>query len=100
MTEDNPPILVATERPLDAEVIARVLSEEFAKVHVSVDPKRCVLDFELHKPAVLVLAFDTLQKAERHFQKLCQPAVMVHAPPHRVLILCNKDDLREVYEGR
>ena len=98
MTENDPPILIATERVHDAEAVARLLSDEFAKVQVSTDPKRCVQDFELHKPGVLILAFNTLDKAERHFQKLRQPSAMVHALPHRVLILCGPDDMREVYE--
>jgi PleD family two-component response regulator len=98
VTEDNPPILVATDRVLDAEMIARVLSDEFARVHVSTDPKRSVHDLVLYKPAVLVLAFDTLHKAERYYRGLRQPDAMTQAAPHRVLLLCNQDDMREVYE--
>ena len=95
---DNPPILIATERGDDSELIARVLSEEFARVHVSTDPMRCVQDFELHKPAVLILAFNTLDKAKRYFLALRQPSLLVQALPHRVLILCGPHDTREVYE--
>lgn len=98
MTNDNPPILIATDRNVDGERIARALSDEFARVHVSGDPKRCVQDLTLLKPAVLVLAFNTLEKAQRWFQNLRQPGPMVQAPPHRVLLLCSQDDLREAYE--
>jgi CheY-like chemotaxis protein len=98
MTGDNPPILIATDRVLDAETIARVLSDEFARVHVSTDPKRALQDLELFRPAVLVLAFNTLEKAERYFNTVRQPGPMVHAPPHRVLLLCSQEDLREAYE--
>jgi PleD family two-component response regulator len=94
----NPPILVASDRQLHAEKIARLLGEEFAKVHVSTDPKRAAADFELHRPAVLVLAFDALDKARRHFDKLCQPAPMARALPHRVVVLYGPDDMRDVYE--
>jgi PleD family two-component response regulator len=97
--EDNPPILIATDRVLDAETIARVLSEEFARVHVSTDPKRGAQDLALRKPGVLVLAFDTLPKAERHFDALCQPGALAHVPPLRVLLLCSQEDLREAYEA-
>lgn len=98
MTDDNPPILIATDRAVDAERISRALSDEFARVHVSADPKRCVQDLTLVKPAVLVLAFNTLEKAQRWFQTLRQPGPMVQALPHRVLLLCSQDDLREAYE--
>jgi PleD family two-component response regulator len=94
----NPPILVASDRQLHAEKIARLLGEEFAKVHVSTDPKRAADDFELHRPAVLVLAFDALDKARRHFDKLCQPAPMARALPHKVVFLYSPDDMRDVYE--
>ena len=98
MTDDNPPILIATDRDVDAEMISRALSDEFARVQVSADPKRWVQDLALLKPAVLVLAFHTLQKAQRWFQNLRQPNSMVQALPHRVLLLCSQDELREAYE--
>ena len=98
MTDDNPPILIATDRDVDAEMISRALSDEFARVQVSADPKRWVQDLALLKPAVLVLAFHTLQKAQRWFQNLRRPNSMVQALPHRVLLLCSQDELREAYE--
>lgn len=98
MSDDNPPILIATERADDAELIAGVLAEEFARVQVSTDPARCAHDFERYKPALLVLAFNTLEKAEQYMQKLRQPGLLVQAPPHRVLALCSAQDIRKVYE--
>lgn len=98
MTDDNPPILIATDREVDAEMISRALSDEFARVQVSADPKRWGQDLALLKPAVLVLAFLTLQKAQRWFQNLRQPNSMVQALPYRVLVLCSQDELREAYE--
>jgi len=98
VSEDNPPILIATDRVLDAEMIARVLSEEFARVHVSTDPRQAVQDLALRKPAVLVLAFNTLLKSERHFESLRQPGALANTPPHRVVVLCSQEDLGEAYE--
>jgi len=98
VSEDNPPILIATDRVLDAEMIARVLSEEFARVHVSTDSRQAVQDLALRRPAVLVLAFNTLLKSERHLEGLRQPDAMANAPPHRVLLLCSQDDLGAAYE--
>jgi len=98
MTDDNPPILIATDRVRDAEQIARALSDEFARVHVSTDPKRAVEDLALRQPGVLVLAFDGIEKAERYFKNLRRPDALSQAPPHRVLLLCGEADLREAYE--
>jgi len=98
MSAEFPPILIASDRLQDADMLATLLGEEFSKVHVSTDLKRRVDDFNLFKPGVLVLAFDMLEKAERYLRTLRQPSVMAHARPHRVLLLCTNADLREAYE--
>jgi CheY-like chemotaxis protein len=90
-------ILVATEVVADAGIVAKLLREEFDNVIVSTDPERAVQDFEKHRPAVLILAFNTLEKAERYYLGLYRLSHQVHALPHRTLILCNQDDLRRVY---
>ena len=59
-------ILVASDDAGDAELVRRMLRKEFSQVHCSTDPARAVADFEAHRPQVLVLAFDTLERAERH----------------------------------
>lgn len=91
-------ILVATDIVADAGLVRKVLNEEFDNISVSTDPERAVADFEKHRPAVLILAFNSLEKAERYYLGLYRLGTLVHALPHRTLILCNKDDLRRVYE--
>jgi CheY-like chemotaxis protein len=94
----NARILVATEVLSDAALVRRLLAEEFDDVSISTDPERGVEDFKARKPEVLVLAFDTLEKAERYYLGLYRRGATVHALPHRTVILCNKDDLRRVFE--
>lgn len=91
-------ILVATEVVSDAELVKKLLHDDFEQVFVSTDPDRAVADFERHKPDVLVLAFDDLEKAERYYLGLYRQSTMVHTLPHRTLILCNKEQVRRVYE--
>lgn len=91
-------ILVATEVLSDAELVQGLLSDEFENVNISTDPERAVQDFEKHQPEVLILAFNSLEKAERYYLGLYRLSTLIHALPHRTLILCNKDDLRRVYE--
>lgn len=97
MTSADPRILVATEVVVDAGLVKRLLSEEFEDVTTSTDPDRSVRDFEHCRPDVLILAFNTLEKAERYYLGLYRLSNQVHALPHRTLILCNKDDVRRVY---
>ena len=98
MNDEVLPILIATDRAEDAELIARTLGEEFAGVQISTDASRCLPDFELFKPALLVLAFNTVEKAKRHLHKLRQPSVMVKTLPYRVIVLCSQEGMSEVYE--
>lgn len=94
----NARILVATDSLSDADLVRKLLSDEFDNVSISTDPERSVEDFERRKPEVLVLAFNTLEKAERYYLGLYRRGTTVHALPHRTVILCNKDDVRRVYE--
>lgn len=94
----NPKILVATEVGSDAEMIRRLLNDEFDNVNISVDAERAIQEFERFRPDILILAFNNLEKAERYYLGLYRLSTVVHVLPHRTLILCNKDDLRRVYE--
>ena len=91
-------ILVATDVVADAALVRKLLSDEFDNVILSTDPDRAVADFEQHRPDVLILAFNSLGKAERYYLGLYRLSRQVHALPHRTLILSNKDDMKRVYE--
>lgn len=94
----NVRILIATEVVADASLVRKLLSEEFENVSISTEPDRSVQDFERCKPQVLILAFNTLEKAERFYLGLYRLSTLIHGLPHRTLILCNKDDVRRAYE--
>jgi CheY-like chemotaxis protein len=92
------PILVATEALADAQLVKKLLDEEFDNVAISTKSEMAVQDFEKHRPAVLILAFDSLEQAERYYLGLYRRSTVVHSVPHHTLILCNKNDLWRVYE--
>ncbi len=94
----GPRILVASGVVADAKLVSRLLRDEFDHVTASTDPDRAVEDFESARPEVLVLAFSGLQDAEQYYLGLYRRSTLVHALPHRTVILCNKDDLQRVYE--
>jgi len=94
----TPRILIATDASADADVIRKLLVEEFDDVHVAIDSERTVFEFEACKPDILILGFNGLVKAERYYLGLYRLSKQIHALPHRTLILCNKDDLLRVYE--
>ena len=91
-------ILIATDNITDAGLIKNHLKVEFENVFISNDPDKAVPDFELHRPDVLMLAFSSLEKSERHYLELYRRSRKIHAQPHRTVILCNKDEVKRVYE--
>lgn len=93
-----PRIMVVTEVVADAALIMSLLRKEFENVVTSTDAQRAVEDFEAQRPTVLILAFNTLEKAERYYLGLYRLSPRAQVLPHRTLILCNKDELRRVYE--
>lgn len=98
MTPAAAKILIATDAASDAELVRKLLSDNFDNISISTDPDRSIEDFERRRPEVLVLAFNMLEKAERYYLGLYRLGTQAHAIPHRTVILCNKDDLRRTYE--
>lgn len=94
----NPRILVAADVVADAEVVRRLLSDEFDAVSVSSNPDLGIPEFDQAKPGVLVLAFKSLEKSERYYLGLYRHSRIIHELPHQTVILCGKDELRRVYE--
>ena len=90
-------ILVACDNPSDANQIKKTLNDEFDKVFISVDPDAQAYDFESYRPAILVLAFNSLEKAERYYLGLCRLCPALQQMSYRTIILCNKDDVGKVY---
>lgn len=95
--KDAQPILIATANLADAELVKKLLDEEFEDVAISSRADAAVADFERHRPVVLVLAFDTLEEAERYYLGLYRRSAVVHTLPHYTIILCNNHDLWRVY---
>ncbi|WP_265923182.1 response regulator [Cupriavidus nantongensis] len=94
----NPPILVVTPAVADAELVAALLSEEFDSIRVSTKPEFAVSDFEEHRPAVLILAFDKLEDAQEYHRELYRLSSVAPTVPHRTLILCTGSELWKAYE--
>ncbi|MDB6000464.1 MAG: response regulator receiver protein [Rhizobacter sp.] len=90
-------ILVATDNADDASQVVRQLSADFDHVRSSVHADRSLEDFEDYKPQVLVLAFDTLEKAQRYYLGLYRWGRSLQHHPHRTVILCGKDEVRMVF---
>ena len=91
-------VLVASDNADDARQIQRQLKVDFTHVQLSTDADRCLEDFEHCAPDVLVLAFDRLDKAQRYYLGLYRLGGALQQQPHRTVILCNKDEVQEVFD--
>lgn len=95
---DSVRVLVATDQVHEAAQILRVLEGDFEHVQSSTIRERAVEDFESFRPHVLVLAFDRLEKAQRHCLGLYRLASPSQRHPHRTIVLCGKDEVRAAYD--
>jgi PleD family two-component response regulator len=64
-------ILVAGDDSADASQVSSLLGEEFDHVEVSLRSELTVADFERARPDVIILAFDSLDKAHGYCLGLC-----------------------------
>lgn len=98
MSNTTSSILVASDDASDADMVRRLLSVQFGNIHTSTVPAKAVEDYDQRQPAVLVLAFNTLEKAELYYLGLYRMSRTIQLHPHRTVILCNKDDVKRVSE--
>jgi CheY-like chemotaxis protein len=91
-------IMVATDITGDAARVKGILSAEFKHVVTSTDTDQAASDFMHHKPDVLVLAFNKLEKSERYYLGLLQLCPKTHRHPYRTVILCYKEELKRAAE--
>jgi len=91
-------VLIASDSSADAQQVLELLSEHFAQVSVSVEERALVRDFEAFQPDVLVLAFDTLEKAQQYCLGLYRLGQPLHARPHRLILLCRREELAAAFD--
>lgn len=94
---NNEPILVTSRVLAEAELVQKLLSEEFSNVSISTNKDQFVADLEACRPKVIVLAFENLEHAELYYLKLYRLSTIIHTLTHRTLILCNKNEIKRCY---
>jgi CheY-like chemotaxis protein len=91
-------ILVSTDNADDARQIVKQLSHVFDDVRSSTVADDATADFEACRPQVLVLAFDTIAKAQQYYLGLYRMGAGAIHEPHRTIILCGKDEVRAAFD--
>jgi CheY-like chemotaxis protein len=91
-------ILIATDEATRANSVRNILLDEFKIIAISIDPKTVAQDFYQAQPAILVLAFGTLEQSDRYYQELYRVSSFASQHPHRSIVLCNNAELKAAYE--
>lgn len=91
-------VLIVTDVAADAVALVRLLESQFEQLETSTVESHFVADFERVKPDVVVLAFPSLERAERFSLGLYRHSTVAHALPHRSIVLCDKDNVHRAFE--
>lgn len=78
-------------------MIRDLLAREFEQVSSLGDPERIVEVFDRDSPDILVLAFPAVKSAERYYLGLLRRSRRVRERPHRTVVLCERDEVRQAY---
>jgi CheY-like chemotaxis protein len=91
-------VLVATDNVDDANQIRRLLESEFDNIRASTVADKAIADFQDFKPDVLVLAFDSVEKAQHYYLGLYRFGNSMDQYQHRTVLLCTKDEVKTAFE--
>jgi PleD family two-component response regulator len=91
-------ILIASDNAEDAALLVSHLKAQHDHVRASVQPDLAVADFESFRPDVLVLAFASVEKAERYSLGLFRQSQVVNQHRHRTVLLCRKEEVPAAFE--
>ncbi len=91
-------VLVVSDNTDDAAQIVKQLKVEHEQVRASTNADLALADFEEFMPDVLVLAFDSVEKAKGHSLGLYRQSKIVSHHLHRTVLLCAKDEVRTAFE--
>jgi CheY-like chemotaxis protein len=98
MKAEKTKVLVVTDVLADATQIGKLLEDQFEQVMLSTNEASFVADFERFEPDVVVLAFNSLERAERYALGLYRHSTVVHTLPHRSIVLCSKETVHRAFE--
>jgi CheY-like chemotaxis protein len=91
-------VLVAGDDAREARQLVEILKNHFENVECSTDGDAAATEFEKHAPEIIVLAFKSLEQAERYYLGLHRFSQAIYQHPHRTVLLCRKEDTASAFE--
>lgn len=99
MLEAKPSIMIASNSKTDAELVYKLLKDDYSEVYISAQPESYTDDFDAHFPDVLILAFKTLDEARAYYQGvLGVSSKIIGSHIHKTILLCQNNDIKSSFE--
>jgi PleD family two-component response regulator len=91
-------VLVAGEEAKEARQLVELLKNHFDNVWSSTNADTAVAEFEEYAPDIILMAFKTLEHAERYYLALHRFGQSIYRRRHRTILLCRKEDTVAAFE--
>jgi len=91
-------VLVASDEAKEARQLVDLLRNHFDYVGHSTNPDVAAAEFEEQAPDIIVMAFKSLEHAERYYLGLHRFGQSIYRRPHRTILLCRKEDAAAAFE--
>jgi CheY-like chemotaxis protein len=98
MTIHKEPILVVSDNEGELEEIKQHLSGGYSQVYEALNEDAAVRCFEKKRVALLLLAMNSLHKAETFYLKLFHSSEHIYEIPHQVIVFVTRSELERAYE--
>lgn len=98
MMQQTACVLVLTDVAGDADLVLRLLNEDFPRSYASTEPLNFQSDFERLMPQVLLFACRTIEASRQHCLNLHRNSKCADALPHVSLVLCDKREVQQGFE--
>ncbi len=98
MNNYDQPILIVSDNESELEEIRLHLSNGYTQVHAILNEDAAIRFFEAKKPALLLLAFNSLHRAETFYLTLFHACENIYDIPHQVIVFVTRSELERAYE--
>jgi CheY-like chemotaxis protein len=98
MTTHSEPILIASDNEAELAEIKLHISNSYTQVYEAMNEDAAIRIFEKKRVALLLLALNSLHKAETFYLKLFHACEHIYEIPHQVIVFVTRSELERAYE--
>ncbi len=91
-------ILLIAESVDEQENVQQILAKEFGRILSAGSERNGLALFKKHHPILVILAFETVNKAEAFYLSLYREDKRIYSAPHKTLLLCRGAESRQAYD--